>query len=260
LFHTFQALQLKVRAQREFVSYRKVFFFWKRRLLPKSIFFLTESYVCMCVCVMSVCVYVCMYVLWIVCMRVWIVCVYVCMCVCMYVWLYVCVYVGVYVCMCMYVCMSVYVYVCMNCVYMCICVCVYVCMNCVYACMCVCMCEDPVYKSRVSPADRPGDINSLSGYPTRLGTMRWTRVCRLNRKVTPLAEDRRNDEFCMSTETFTAEARTGAVLNIFHLTVIYFTKPDVCLCCARQKVVATQLAAWLRLSRAGGPRNQRVGL
>jgi len=117
---------------------------------------------------------------------------------------------------------------------------------CVYVCMCICMCdlgmslispchiygtwacsEDPVFQSKVSPADRPGDINSLSGYLTRLGTMRWTpsRVCRLNRKVTLLAEGRWNDEFCMSTETFTAQTRTGAVLNIFHLTVIYFTTP-----------------------------------
>ncbi len=93
-------------------------------------------WVCVCMYVVYVCVYVvqrrlCLYVC---------VCMYVCMYIRMYVFmydlydLYVCMYVCLFVCM--YVCMYVFMYVCMICMYDLyarMCVCVYVCINiCIY--------------------------------------------------------------------------------------------------------------------------------
>jgi len=88
---------------------------------------LGKKILCTCVCVYSICVYVCTKM-------------YVYMCVCVFPWEYMCVWMYVCMCVCVYVhvcvCVCVYVHVCMCiCVYGCMCVCVY--SICVYVCMCV---------------------------------------------------------------------------------------------------------------------------
>lgn len=84
-----------------------------------------------------------------------------CVC-CVYVCMYACIY-GVYVCVCVYVCViCVYVYVCLCCV--CMCVCVYVCVSCVcMMCVYICACSTSVTLIFISLYYKQNSKAPLSG-------------------------------------------------------------------------------------------------
>jgi len=113
-------------------------------------------------------------------------------------------------------------------------------------CMCVCMWV---------PADRPGDINSLLGYPTRLGTMCWTRVCRFwAEKYSACGGS--SEWWIMSVHwnVHSIGRNWGGLEYISpHGDLFYQTGMYVFVVRAR-KSCPRSFAAWLRLAVPGGPR------